>query len=627
MHRFKLLKSPSRKDEGESSHKPVFSPPKIPSKFFAVKISDELEKLSISKKVGQDRVALTPPNQFGVRMRTAHRVCNGKCPENECKCWNETPVGPALKPHQIPAINWMIERESCDHYGIKGGLNSMEMGLGKTLASLTVVMRDYGSDSPPEFPTLIACPLSAIYTWKEQIDTFFGDTCPYLIARTDVIGKTRMAKLTTEEFKKYKIVICNYETLRNISSEYGVYEHLFEYDQFDRRVGINSRDKPTPGEMAQQGEIALFNTPWHRIIADEGHTFNNPKSAIFYTMMSIWARHKWCLTGTPLRNRTSDLFSQFRFLGFNKVIMPQEFTITLYTNCSLDKCVLYMTKEDAMIKLPEKKIIEVPVELGEREKEMYDYFRCKTREAYNDHLVAGAAFVNVLTMFLRLRQCCLAPNIIVEKEKEKGSSGASTADKEALDRMTDGLHSWVSDKEGTAGVGSAKVVKCINLIVNEVPAGKKVIVFASFKTLINLLAYALRKRSPEIGYELVDGNIKGQQRDEALDRFKKDKSKKVLFISLKVGSESLNLTEASYIIQMESTWTPAVLDQANARSHRVGQEEDVTIWKIIAQHTIEQKMEQICENKRRLFEQFITNKSRKGGSSGLDAKTIGAIIR
>jgi len=89
----------------------------------------------------------------------------------------------------------------------------------------------------------------------------------------------------------------------------------------------------------------------------------------------------------------------------------------------------------------------------------------------------------------------------------------------------------------------------------------------------------------------------------------------------------LNLTEASYIIQMEPTWTPAVIDQANARSHRVGQQEDVTIWKIIANRTIEQKMEQICVNKRKLFDEFITKKAKNSMSGGLDAKTIGAIIR
>jgi len=574
--------------------------------------------------------AFEPPNEFGVRFRTLIS-CDGKC-ENTCICsvtpQRGTKVHLALKPHQIPAIKWMVEQETNPISGVRGGLNSSCMGLGKSLEALTVIMRDYALPKPPQYPTLIIAPLSAaVNTWPEQIDTFLGVTCPYLVFRREIIGKETIDNMSIEELCKYRVIITNYETIRAIAGKHGIYDDLFELDQFGRKAGINPTSVPTNKMMTRIGDIALFNIPWTRIIADESHAFSNPKSALFYSMMCLYSERKWGLTGTPLRNYSSDLFSQFRFLGFHKVIVPKQFTLKLYCESQLDRCILYMTKEDAKIKLPELKMLTIPVVLEGKEKEMYEYFKKSTKEAHDGFLAGCVSFANVLTLFLRLRQCCISAYTITAEssrdyDEKKVTKERYTHAQQVLDRMTSGLASWVNDRDGTAGIQSSKISKAID-IIKAIPEDDKVIVFTSFKKVIDVLEYALRDRCPETTYEIVDGDVTGDERASALHRFKKGKAK-VLFISYKVGAEGLNLTEATHIIPMETTWCPAVLDQASARSHRVGQEREVTVYQLVARDTIEQKMLDICQRKRELFDQFVTQK--KKGDIKMNSDTLRRLI-
>jgi SNF2 family DNA or RNA helicase len=571
------------------------------------------------KRPENDLEEFEPPNEFGVRLKTIIK-CDGLCePGEKCVC-KTTPgrgakIHSALKPYQPAVIDWMIEREAKPIAGILGGMCSLHMGLGKTLISLVVVMRAYASANPPEFPTLVICPLTAIYTWKEQIDMFFGSSCPYLIVRREIIGNDAVDNLTLAEIKRYKVIITNYETIRAVAKKNNLYEDLFELDQFDRRIGINSTSPPSQRMMARRGDIMLFNVPWARVILDESQVICNPKSAVFYSIMCLYSRRKWCLTGTPILNYSTDVFSQFRFLGFDGVLIPKQFTLRLYSDNNLDKCILYMTKEDAGIQLPELTTITVPITLEQKEQEMYDHLVNATKEAYDGFLAGCVCFANVLTLFLRLRQCCISAYTITEESSRGYVAGGKskenfTVAQQALDRMTSGLASWIADKYGTAGIKSSKVREVMNIIKNKVPKGEKVIVFTSFKKLIDVMELAIQTEMPGTGYEIIDGDVTGDARDAALNRFKNGPAK-VLFISYKIGSTSLNLIEATHVILTETVWSPATLKQASARAHRVGQEKAVTIWQLVTTNTIEHKMLDICLKKQELFEEFITKKKNK----------------
>lgn len=541
----------------------------------------------------------TSPNQFGVRYLYKDNI----------------PL--ELKPHQIQSVNWMLERECKIEKGIRGGILALDMGLGKTISTLTVIMKDYFSSSPPEYPTLVSCPLSTIYTWKEQIELFFGKNCPYLVITSDL--KNVIDNLTIEKMKQYMIVIINYDALRTIAKNNNIYEGLINRDQMGKITGIVNRKKPSEGDMKKIGSSVLFNTPYTRIVMDESHNFNNPKTALFNTVMSLWSERKWCLSGTPLRNKVGDLLTQFRFLGYDDPVEVKKFNIHYYNTFQLNRFILHMSKEEANINLPTKTTIDIVIDLEHNEREMYAYFMRMAKKAYERHLIGYINFSNVLTVLLRLRQCCIAANTVL-KNNDADSYPDTINDPIAAD-----LSEWLSDINGTAGIKSSKILKCMDIIANHVPSREKVIVFTSFKRVIDMLELAIETFHPEFDYEVITGDITGSKRDGALTRFKTDPNKKILFVSLKVGSESLNLTEAPYVIQMETNWVPSVIEQANARSHRIGQEKPVTIWNLIANNTIEQKMLQICKNKTDMFNTFIANKKTK--DSGLTASMVGMLLR
>jgi len=278
---------------------------------------------------------------------------------------------------------------------------------------LSLIMRDYSrpTDHPdyPAFPSLVVCPLGNIEDpWMDQIANFFGSSCPVLVFRKEYMGKS-FDTITLDEIRKYKVVVTNYDTLKSVAKKHRLYEPLFERDNQNRRTCINACRHPSTEMMGQSGDVMLFNTPWHRIALDESaEVIANPKTIAFYSMMCLYSPRKWILTGTPIRNKPKDLWSQFWFLGFRK-ISAKQFTVTSYQNYQLNRCVLVMSIEDAGIKLPDLEINEVSIQLEERELECYNYWARATREAYQRWALGCLNFANVLTLFLRQRQCCVSP--------------------------------------------------------------------------------------------------------------------------------------------------------------------------------------------------------------------------
>jgi SNF2 family DNA or RNA helicase len=198
-----------------------------------------------------------------------------------------------------------------------------------------------------------------------------------------------------------------------------------------------------------------------------------------------------------------------------------------------------------------------------------------------------------------------------------------------IDKMTGGLASWTRDKEGTAGLNSSKIVEATK-IINNIPKGEKVVVFTMFKRVIDLFvdkftySEGINKK-----FIAIDGTVSGTARDRAIDAFK-NTDVDVMFVSYKIGAESLNLTEAQHVILLECWWSPAIIDQSKARIHRVGQTKPVTIYELYIPSTpevvsIEAAILEICENKRRVASEYLNNgKSEKGGR--MDAKTMGEIL-
>lgn len=539
----------------------------------------------------------------------------------------------SLRDHQIKSVKWMIERETYPISGVRGGANCASMGLGKTLMLLTLIMRDYKNPVShpdyPAFPSLIICPLGNIRDpWLDQTTNFFGSSCPVLVFRKEYMGKA-FDTITLEEIRKYKVVVTNYDTLKSVAKKYRLYEPLFERDDHNRRTQINPCSAPSTEMMGRSGDIMLFNTPWHRIALDESaEVISNPKTVAFYSIMCLYSLRKWILTGTPIRNKAKDLWSQFWFLGFRK-IPSRQFTVTSFQRYQLDRCVWRMSVEEAGINLPELEINEVSIHLEERELECYNYWARATREAYQRWALGCLNFANVLTLFLRQRQCCVSP-FTVTPESQRGFREDSEDYSEAQDRlnsMTSGLSKWIHDVQGTAGIQSAKVKRTLNIIQNEIPKTEKVLIFSNFKRVTDVIERAFQTYIPDEKYQMIDGDVTGADRDKAIDEFKRSDCR-ILMMTYKSGSVGLNLTVANNVIMMETVWTPSVLKQAAGRAHRVGQDKKVKVWQLIAEKTIERAMMmEIMANKQRQSDAFMKGEKCKGKTGQIDAKMLGKLLR
>lgn len=481
-----------------------------------------------------------------------------------------------------------------------------------------------------EFPNLVVCSKTVAYEWKRDINKFFGESCPFLYFHRSALKNFDL--MTYDSIKNYKIVITTYETVMGIAKKHKVMDKQMILDQSGRRSGIENSRCPTPSTIKNaKGGMLLFSIPWHRIIADESHRFVNPKSMTFYSMMCLHGKYKLCLSGTPLKNFSSDIYSQLRFCGYDQTLISSQFNYDIYNRNKLYEFILCKDYKDAGIVLPDIKENTINIELDGREKEIYDYYHGATKKIYNGFLVGSHNFSNVLTLFLRLRQICVSPYTILA-ESSRGYKGCKeneeseyTISQKILDEMTDGLAAWVKDKTGTAGINSAKMKALIDIITN-IPNGEKTLVFTSFKKVIDVAVLAIKTFLPNKNFLILDGDVTGDEREETLDMFKnKSLGYDVLFISYKVGSEGLNLVEANNIVMCENWWTPVVQQQARSRAYRIGQKNIVNVWSIIVKNSIEEKIDEICSQKLRLIDDFLISK--KKFSAKLDAATLGRIIR
>jgi SNF2 family DNA or RNA helicase len=520
-------------------------------------------------------------------------------------------TGPVLMPHQVKALEFVRLREK--DLVISGGFLGMQMGMGKTLTMLSHLAEETEQKSP----TLVACPKTAMLTWKQEITKHYQGRFSVLLFRKD---EAKLETLTAEDISNYDIVITNYDYIRSLCKRLDLFDRLAYKDSRERIIGANISYKPICN--VNTGEALLFSTRWGRIIADESHNFSNFKTALWQSMMCLCSKFKWCLSGTPIRNICDDLYAQYKFLGYR----DGKFDIKAFRSLKIDKYIFYMNYEIAGIKLPEVNHVRVPIVLEEQNLKIYNYYLEKANEAYDSFTVGTTDFVEVLTLFIRLRQVCLAPWTVTPdlSKLTKQAVDEYELSQIELDELSEGLSLWINEKNGTAGMKAPKILKTIELI-NSVPRGEKVIVFTMFKKVIDLLSVACCDRS----YVVINGDIVGKQRESIITSFKRDDID-VLFISYKIGAESLNLTEANHIILLEPWWCPAVIDQAKSRVHRLGQNKTTNLYELYISNnrdffSIEEAILEYCDGKRAKAAEFY-EQGKMDPEYRLNAQTLGAII-
>lgn len=546
----------------------------------------------------------------------------------------------SLRAHQMQTLTWMRFRENMDPskvFGLRGGIAMLTQGLGKTLTALSLIL----TSPKGEFPSLVVASKTVMYEWRsEGVKKFFGNNVKVLYLHNDFMGKKNVDQITRKDILEYEIIITTYDVLVSACRKFPYHQQTYEIGedntmQKGKKVAIHHRSREQCNRPNTKGIGILFCTPWERVICDESQKFANPKTTIYECVMALYGEKMWCLSGTPIRNYDTDIWAQFRFCGYTGVTMTQEWkrsSMAKYHQHGLNDAIFSMDYKDAKIELPPRTEYVDLVELTGNHKIFYEWVLGQTRLAYDDMMKGYLDFACVLAWFTALRQTAIAPYLFTANSKRNKATGKAKKHKEEM--MTkiknqfanSEMFKWLTDKTTDSGINSAKIKEIVK-IISRIPKGDKVLVFSMFTSCTDLLGDACTALLPDFKYVQVDGDVVGKDRATLLEKFKKDPDVQGLFMTYKVGSEGLNLTQATHCICIEPWWTDAVHRQAKARCWRMGQTREVHVHNVYVQNTIEEKVTDICKAKNEMADSFLegTEKPLKK-NVGLDKFTLGKIL-
>lgn len=375
---------------------------------------------------------------------------------------------------------------------------------------------------------------------------------------------------------------------------HGSTRHQDTFDTYDlvlSTYGLIQRDKP---------RFVSYN--FYYVILDEAQFIKNARTKTTQIIQQLKATHRLCLTGTPLENHLGELWSLFHFLmpgllGDAKQF-KQFFRVPIEKQSDVERrellsnrvkpFMLRRTKNEVARELPPKTEITQMIELTGTQRDLYETIRMMMEQKVRDAIAKqglGKSQIVLLDALLKLRQVCCDPKLLSIPLAEI-----------AYDH-------------------SAKMAALMDLLDNLIAEGRFVLVFSQFTSMLNLIETKLIAR--QYAYLKLTGQTKNRQ--ELVNRFQAGEVP-VFLISLKAGGTGLNLTRADTVILYDPWWNPAVQDQATDRSHRIGQEKPVFVYKLITKNTVEEVIMTIQEKKRALFDGVLSNQT--GGGIGLTTEDI-----
>lgn len=546
----------------------------------------------------------------------------------------------SLHTHQIKTLTWMRAREVMNPssvHGLKGGVARLTAGLGKTLLALSLIL----TSPKGEFPSLVVASKTIMFEWRsEGVKKFFGGNIKVLYLHNDFIGKKNIAQLTRKDILEYDVVITTYDVLVAACRKFPYQQQTYEIGedntiQKGKKIAIHHRTREQCNRPNTKGAGILFCTPWERVICDESQRFANSKTTIYECVMALYGEKMWCLTATPIRNFSTDIWAQLRFCGYIGVTQALEWkrkhTVT-YKQHRMDEAIFSMDYKDAKIELPPRTEYIDLVPLSGNHKIFYEWVLGQTRLAYDDMMKGYLQFACVLAWFTALRQTAIAPYLFTAQSKRTKATGKAKKHKEEMmakikaQFANSEMYKWLTDKKTDSGINSVKIKEIVN-IISRIPKGDKVLVFSMFTSCTDLVADAVKELLPNFQYVQVDGDVTGKERTDLIDKFKTDPEVQALFMTYKTGSEGLNLTQATHCICVEPWWTDAVHQQAKARCWRWGQTREVHVHNVYVQNTIEERVIEICKEKNEMAATFLEGTEKPlSKNCGLTKQTLGKIL-
>ncbi|RJG04649.1 DEAD/DEAH box helicase [Noviherbaspirillum cavernae] len=336
------------------------------------------------------------------------------------------------------------------------------------------------------------------------------------------------------------------------------------------------------GLLQQEAEL-FAGVHWRTIVLDEAQAIKNALTKRSQAVMALSADFRMAATGTPLENHLGELWNLFRFINPGLLGSQEQFNQRFATPIEREQdavararlrrliqpFILRRTKTQVLAELPSRTEIVREVDLSKDEAVLYEALRRSALEKLAaDDAPAGQKSLQILAEIMKLRRACCNPQLVAPE----------------------------------LGIASSKLAAFGELLDELLENRHKALVFSQFVDHLSLIRAELDQRG--LRYQYLDGATTMRERKKRVDAFQSGDGD-VFLISLKAGGTGLNLTAADYVIHMDPWWNPAVEDQASDRAHRMGQQRPVTIYRLVARHTIEERIVDLHRHKRDLADSLL----------------------
>ena len=446
-----------------------------------------------------------------------------------------------LRDYQQAGFDWAMRLA---HWGA-GACLADDMGLGKTLQALAVMLARANKG-----PSLVIAPTSVCFNWQQEALKFAPTLNVKLFADS---SNTLQREDMLNSVGEFDCIIISY------------------------------------GLLQRESDI-LKQVRWHTIVADEAQAIKNPLAKRTKAAYALKGDFKMITTGTPIENDLTELWSLFRFINpgllGNVKRFGQRFSLPIADaeqkplearkasqalKALIAPFMLRRMKNQVLTELPPRTEINIPVHMSEKEYAFYEALRLNAIDNISQsgqQANAGEQRIRMLAELVKLRQACCNPKLVMAE--------------------TD--------------IPSAKL-QALNQLLTELKLNKhKALIFSQFVGHLQLIKQQLDEHG--FSYQYLDGSTPQKERQKRVNAFQSGEGD-IFLISLKAGGSGLNLTAADYVIHMDPWWNPAVEDQASDRAHRMGQKRPVTIYRLITQHTIEEKIVALHQQKRDLADTLL----------------------
>uniref|UniRef100_A0A803UZU3 Transcription termination factor 2 n=1 Tax=Ficedula albicollis TaxID=59894 RepID=A0A803UZU3_FICAL len=580
------------------------------------------------------------------------------CPTEETAAEDPSGLKVPLLQHQKQALAWLLWRESqrpC------GGILADDMGLGKTLTMIALILAQKQLKTEkrketleiwlskndftvvPSHGTLIICPASLIHHWKKEIE------------KRVAFGKLRVYLYHGPNRDKHAEVLSGYDVV------------VTTYSLLSKEIPTSKEEGEVPAQDYDSGSSPcspLLRVAWARIILDEAHNIKNPRVQTSIAVCKLRASARWAVTGTPIQNNLLDMYSLLRFLRCSPFDEYKVWKYQVDNNTRkggerlslLTRSLLLQRTKDQLdsagkplVSLPQRSTRLHQLKLTAEEQSVYNVLFARSRSTLQSYLkrqeqknegreydganpfekglsVASqvSSTVHVLSMLLRLRQCCCHLSLLkmALDQVNLNSEGLALSIEEQLGALTLSELQTPDSKStvylnGTAfhtdifdiTRESTKITQLLAELktIQSHSEPQKSVVVSQWTSMLQVVAVHLKRLG--LKYATVDGSVNPKQRMDVVEEFNNNpKGPQVILVSLLAGGVGLNLTGGNHLFLLDMHWNPALEDQACDRIYRVGQRKDVVIHRFVCEGTVEEKILQLQKRKKGLAQQVLSGK-------------------